>query len=98
MPETPRRSALARTLVFPVLWVATAAWMAVAYARDPYVPALEDTRRYGHNGEGALATGIAVSLIELLVLLAVPPPVEAGAGVGRLGAGPLPCRGRSSRR
>ena len=84
MPGPAPRLAIVRTVLLPALWTLTAAWMAVSYARDPYDPALADTRRYGHNGEGALQLGIVVSLVELLVLLAVLRPWKPGPAWGRL--------------
>jgi hypothetical protein len=49
----------------------TALAMVVNYRLDPFDPALEGTRRYGHNYAGALGTGLLFVGIELAVLIAV---------------------------
>jgi uncharacterized RDD family membrane protein YckC len=57
-----------RTFGLAILWALSAGCMVLNALRDPYDAALEGTRRYGHNHEGALRDGLVVSLIELAVL------------------------------
>ena len=58
------------TLVIPMAWAMVAALMAQSWSSDPYDPALTGTSAYGHNGEGALSTGLLLTGVEALVLLA----------------------------
>lgn len=55
-----------RSLVPLFVFVAFAAWMVHDWRRDPYDPALTGTAAYGHNGEGALGTGLGLCAGELL--------------------------------
>jgi hypothetical protein len=57
------------TLVVPLAWVAVAAAMAGSWSSDPYDPARTGTAAYGHNGEGGLSFGLALTGVEALVLL-----------------------------
>lgn len=72
-----------RVALLPALWAATASLMARDWADDPYNPALTDTRRYGHNHEGALVDGLVITLIELAVLLAILRPWSYDRSWGR---------------
>ncbi len=63
-----------RTFGLAAIWALAAAWMVLDGLRDPYDPALEGTRRYGHNHPGALREGLLASLVELAVLYVVLQP------------------------
>jgi hypothetical protein len=80
MPLGPARRLVdaVRTFGLGVLWALSAGCMVLNALRDPYDAALEGTRRYGHNHEGALRDGLVVSLIELDVLYLVLRPWKRG--------------------
>ncbi|MCA9592609.1 MAG: hypothetical protein KC776_04835 [Myxococcales bacterium] len=69
----PLSVALGRSALPIVVWLGFAAWMLVDWRSDPYDPTLTGTRAYGHNGDGSL-WWLAVSLVELAVLMAVTCP------------------------
>ena len=64
-----RSQRIVATLVIPVAWALVAALMGQSWRSDPYDPGLTGTSAYGHNGEGALSTGLVLTGIEALVLL-----------------------------
>jgi hypothetical protein len=49
-------------------WAGTAALMIQDWRRDPYNPALKGAASYGHNGAGALGTGLLYTTVELAVI------------------------------
>lgn len=67
-----------RTFGLAAIWALTAILMLLNGLHDPFDPALEGTRRYGHNHEGALRDGLVVSLVELAVLYGVLRPWKMG--------------------
>ena len=72
-----------RVALLPALWAATAFMMARDWAADPYDPSLVGTSSYGHNGEGALVDMLAMSAIELAVLVAILRPWSYDRSWGR---------------
>jgi hypothetical protein len=79
---TPAARAL-RIAPLPLLWLTTVILMARSWAGDPYDPTLEGTDRYGHNHDGALTDGVAFTVIELAVLLAILRPWSYDRSWGR---------------
>ena len=70
--------------LWPVVWfVVTLALMYINWQGDPFDPTLTDTRRYGHNHEGALPQMAALALAELAVLYLVLAPGSAVRSVWR---------------
>ena len=60
MPTTAMRL---RTAALPLVWLLFACAMARDWWNDPFDPTLEGTHRYGHNSEGALVTGLVMTLV-----------------------------------
>ena len=54
--------------MIPFAWALVALLMGQSWSSDPYDPGLTGTSAYGHNGEGALSTGLRLTGIEALVL------------------------------
>jgi drug/metabolite transporter superfamily protein YnfA len=71
-----------RKLWLAVLGALTALLMVRDWLQDPFNPTLQDTARYGHNGEGTLGVGVVAVLIELAVLHAVLQPWRHGRSAG----------------
>jgi hypothetical protein len=67
-------------------WLAVVVLMVLDHRRDPYDPSREATATYGHNDEGALAHGIVMTLVELVVFLVVLRPWGARRSTGRAAA------------
>jgi hypothetical protein len=66
-----------------VLGIAAVALMYMDWREDPFDPALEGTRRYGHNHDGALTQMAVWVLVELVVLYVVLGPGSASARIWR---------------
>ena len=66
-----------------VLGIAAVALMYMDWREDPFDPALQGTRRYGHNHDGALTQMAVWVLVELVVLYVVLGPGSASARIWR---------------
>jgi hypothetical protein len=53
---------------------------------DPFDPAREEARQYGHNHEGALRDGLLLTFVELVVFLAILRPWTPARSLGRAAA------------
>ncbi len=72
-----------RGAALPALWVTFAAWIVQDWIADPYDGGRLGTRAYFHNQRGALAQGLTLSAVELVVILAIVRPWSYRRSWGR---------------